>query len=881
MKKPLPACLISALLFSIIFHSCSYDSSRRVNDMVISDGWEFRAADSSDWMSALVPGCVHTDLLRNDVIADPFYRLNEHDVQWVDKNDWVYRTTFSVSASMLKNENMELHFPGLDTYADVRLNDTLILQADNMFRHWSADCKSYLKKGKNTLEIYFHSPIKKGIEKHDALSYSIPTSGNDLAEIGQVEGNKKVSIFTRKPGYHFGWDWGPRLVTSGIWKPVVLKTWNDAVIRDMQVVQHALTEESAEMEVVAELEYTGFESGLLILNVNRKRVAERQLDARNISHLVKIPFTIESPEIWWPNGAGEQPLYEIELLLIKKGIVQHRKTVRTGLRTIELERTPDEIGASFKFIVNGRPMFMKGANYIPQDVFLDRVSPAEYEQVIQSAVDANMNMLRVWGGGIYEKDIFYDLCDEKGLLVWQDFMFACNMYPVDEAFMKNVRLEAIDNIKRLRNHPCIALWCGNNENLSAWFRWGWKDRVTREQGKSIADLLWKGYEDVFHTILPEMVEQYDSDRYYWSSSPSKEMGVPEELTHGDVHYWGVWWGKEPFETFREHTGRFMSEYGFQSFPEMRTIEEYASPEDYDIDSEVMKSHQRSSIGNQTITLYMDRDFRKPKDFKSFIYVGQVLQGEGIKKAIQLHRSRMPVCMGSLYWQINDCWPVASWSGIDYYGRWKAMHYKVRDAFKNVILAPDLIGNSVEIRTISDLPEELDGQLVMQLLTMTGEVVWEQSSDIVIPAGRSEMAYKTDLATLLSAYRGPGEAESQLVLDIMLTTQEQPASGLTLGNPLDQQQLYFSKPKDLALGEPAISLKQDENGERIRITLQSDILAKNVYLTCSNCEGFFSNNYFDMLPGREYIVEFESLEEPAVVPQFEIVSLKDSFAEISQ
>lgn len=848
------------ILMTITVISCSKGDPDTVESREISSGWEMSEYGKNNWIPASVPGSVHTDLLENGKIEDPFYRLNEHDLQWIDKTDWVYRTRIHADRSLRSKDHIELKFPGLDTYGEVYLNDSLVLVADNMFREWSVECKELLKAGENELKVVLRSPVTKGIEKYDALPYQIPVSDNDLASIGKVPGNKKVSIFTRKAGYHFGWDWGPRFVTSGIWKPVYLQGWNEAKIKNIRIIQHQLTRDEATMKAVVEVQAGSLENGELVIKVNNEVVARRILNADDITVFAEIPFSIESPEWWWPNGMGEQPLYNVEVDLLVDGKSVHAMAERIGLRTIELVTDPDEHGNTFHFVVNGRPLFMKGANYIPQDSFLDRVTPERYAHVIQSAVDANMNMLRVWGGGIYEKDLFYELCDEKGILVWQDFMFACSMYPGDSLFLENVRQEAIDNVKRLRNHPSIALWCGNNENLSAWYRWGWREKVIEEQGQEVADILWKSYQDVFHNILPEVISSEDGDRYYWASSSSASMGVPDNLTQGDLHYWGVWWGKEPFSSFRENTGRFMSEYGFQSFPEMKTIREYAVDEDFDIYSEVMKSHQRSSIGNETIELYMKRDYREPLDFSSFIYVGQVLQGEGIRRAIELHRVQMPYCMGSLYWQIDDCWPVASWSGMDYFGRWKAQHYMAREAFRNVIVVPETADGTTTISVVSDLENAFNAILNCRIMDFTGNVLWNKSQSVSVPGNMSSSLITFDHAKVVTR---PAEVVLQITLE-----QD--------GKLVDQALWYYAPPKMLALMPPKIDMQAERTGEgTYRLTLTSDVLVKNIFLQSEKADGFFSNNYFDMLPGKPYTVVFEA-REGSGEPEFFYEELTDSY-----
>jgi beta-mannosidase len=847
------------LLILFVFISCSKDKDgMSFNSIELNKDWQFKSADSEEWMTAEVPGSVHTDLMANNKIEDPFYRLNEHDVQWVDKKDWEYKTTFNVDAETLKKDKVELFFEGLDTYANVSLNGKKILAADNMFREWRVDCKEYLQQGENTLHVVLLSPINIGIQKQDELDYTIPVSDNDLSQIGGV-GDKKVSVFTRKAGYHFGWDWGPRLVTSGIWKHIKLQSWDKGNIRNLFVRQNEITETSANLTAQLEIEaQSDFTADINISINNGEKIINESYGLKEGKNTVTIPFTINNPELWWPNGLGEQPLYNIDVTLDNLS----QASTRIGLRTIEIVQEKDSVGSSFYFKVNGEPVFMKGANYIPQDVFLNRVNPDQYERVINSAVATNMNMLRIWGGGVYEKDIFYDLCDEKGILVWQDFMFACAMFPGDEAFLENVRQEAIDNVKRLRNHPSIALWCGNNECLSAWYAWGWKNTAEREQGKEVADKIWKAYDDNFHNVLPEVVSQYDSDRMYWASSPSASQGVLENWVDGDVHYWGVWWGQEPFANYREKVGRFMSEYGFQSFPELSTVKKYATEDDWDIFSDVMKSHQRSSIGNGTIDNYMKRDYREPKDFPMFLYVGQLLQAEGIKVAMEAHRKNMPFCMGSLYWQIDDCWPVASWSSIDYYGKWKAQHYFTKYAFGKVLVSPEIDEGNIKVYIVSDKLEDVEAELMLALYDFEGARIWENTEEITITANSSAIYFEIPEKEITKLGK-----KNNLLLHASVDTETE---------MLSKNCLYFLPPKDLDLPKPEITFDIKEQGGKHVISIRTDKLAKNVYLT-TDTEGFFSDNYFDLMPGEGKTIAFEpSQHMNGDSLKLNVISLVDSY-----
>ncbi|MCB0599216.1 MAG: glycoside hydrolase family 2 protein, partial [Phaeodactylibacter sp.] len=508
------------------------------------------------------------------------------------------------------------------------------------------------------------------------------------------------------------------------------------------------------------------------------------------SQVATIPVAIKNPQLWWTKELGEPFLYDMKVVLESGGRELSRREERIGLRNIRIVREADDKGRSFFVELNGHPVFCKGANYIPNDVFLDRVDTAWYQEMIQSAADANMNMLRVWGGGIYEDGLFYDLCDEQGILVWQDFMFACSMYPWDSAFVENVRQEAIYNIRRLRNHASIALWCGNNEIDVAWAQyrensgWGWKQQYNKEQRAEI----WAGYEKVFHEVLPNAVEGYHPGAFYWPSSPYDGEGTHATYNSsaGDIHYWGVWHGEHPFSDFRNYIGRFMSEYGFQSFPEFLTVQQYTLPKDWDIESEVMAAHQRSGIGNLRIRSYMKDHYILPEDFSHFLYVGQLLQAESIKMAIEAHRSAKPFCMGTLYWQLNDCWPVASWSGIDYYRRWKALHYFVRSAFKTDVVVFEGGKDSIRVFACSGRKEPADAQLRLELRDFNGELLWHDSQDTRLSPDSARL-----VAVLPAKILENLGDKNQLYLRGRLMQGEQ---------TLHENLYYFVPPKELALPE---------------------------------------------------------------------------------
>jgi beta-mannosidase len=613
-----------------------------VRSLDLDAGWRFRQVGTEVWRRATVPGTVQTDLLADSLIPDPFYRDDEAKLQWIGLRDWEYARSFEVPTRMLRQEHLLLVFHGLDTYADVRLNGRPVLRADNMFRTWTVDVTGRLRAGENRLDVRFRSPIPIEDSSAAAFPYKLP-AGNDP---------HATRIFTRKAGYHYGWDWGPRFVTEGIWRPVRLVAWSRLRLDDAYIEQRELTDARARFRahvtVAADTTLTG------TLTVASPEGAFRAVtqEVRLVPGMrdVALDFTIPNPRRWWPNGLGPHPLYTIAIAL-EAGGVRDTLSRRIGLRTLELVQRPDAYGTSFTFRVNGVPVFMKGANYIPQDNFTPRVDSARYAALFRDAVDSHMNMLRVWGGGIYERDLFYRMADENGILLWQEFMFANGMYPVTPAFLANVRVEAEQQVRRLRNHPSLALWCGNNEIHEGWDNWGWQ----KDMGYSPADsaAVWAGYVALFQQLLPSVVDSLDPGVSYWETSPSMGWGHPGAMSQGDSHYWGVWGGEQPFDTFRQKLPRFMSEFGFQAYPSMRTIAQFTLPGDRALGTPVMKAHQKNIQGDSTIERYMRRWFAAPKDFASFVYLSQVLQAEGMKVAFEAERSAMPRTMGSLYWQLDD------------------------------------------------------------------------------------------------------------------------------------------------------------------------------------------------------------------------------------
>ena len=560
---------------------------------------------------------------------------------------------------------------------------------------------------------------------------------------------------------------------------------------------------------------------------------------------------------------GDQNMYEVKVKLqSNNNFVTTSK--RIGLREINLVTSEDSIGNNFYFEVNKKPVFMKGVNYIPQDIFLNRVSDDKYEELLNSAVDANMNMIRVWGGGIYENEIFYNLCDEKGLLVWQDFMFACAMYPGDQEFLKSVEQEAEFNVKRLRGHPSIALWCGNNEVRSAWKNWGWEKDVIENQSPEIANEISKAYDDVFHKILPKVVNNLDSSTAYWPSSPGSTFsGGTESYTSGDAHYWGVWWGKENFESYNQKVPRFMSEFGFQSFPEFSSIDKYTNESDYSIYSDVMKSHQRSSIGNKTIEDYMLRYYNKPKSFKGYLYVSQILQAYGVSMGMEAHRRNKGYSMGSLYWQLNDCWPVASWSSIDYFGKWKALHYSTKKAFQPVLISFFKSDSEIELHIISDLLESKEVNLNLKVLSFSGDILYETNKNYSLQQNSTMKVESLSLDWLNKNF----DPKSSLLVASLFSKEKEISNNI----------YYLTKFKDIILTKPLIEYEINELTNTFEVSLTSKNLVKNVFVDIASSQNF-SDNYFDMIPGKEYKISInkeESLTLDDIKRKINFLSLFDT------
>jgi beta-mannosidase len=840
----------------------------------LDSGWQFRAvanadrSDVKDWHPAQVPGVVQTDLLHSGLIPDPFDRDNEFRLQWIGLADWEYQTTFQVDAAALAHDHADLIFEGLDTFAEVYLNDQDILDADNMFRRWRIPAKVLLKPGANTLRIVFHSAVEKMIPYVKSLPYALPSiSTNNFGN----EENIATAPYTRKAPYHYGWDWGPRFITAGIWQPIRLETWDALRIENFHIHQQRITTDLA--NVTAEIEIEAARPTTATLSLTHDELSGPQASDGNqtlqlsagINH-VSFPLRIVSPKLWYPVGYGAQNRYRFSASVrLGRETAAHAES-RTGLRSIELRRVPDQWGKSFEFVVNGISVFAKGADVIPFDSFPNRVTPENHRNILQSARDAHMNMVREWGGGYYESDDFYDICDELGIMVWQEFMFGGDMVPGDTAFQENVRQEALDQIKRLRDHPSIVLWCGNNEVETAWHHWGDRRDFQASISPDTRDRVWQDYVILFADVLKSAVAQYGDSAPYMPSSPSANFEeAPDNPHNGDMHYWAVWHQQAPPEDYTKQFPRFMSEFGFQSFPEMRTIHTFAQqPADFDIHSIVMQAHQKNKGGNDRILTYMLREYREPKDFASFVYLSQVQQAEIIKIGAEHLRRQRPRTMGSLYWQLNDCWPVASWASIDYYGRWKALHYYARRFYDDVLISPFSHDDKVDVYVISDKLQPLSGTVHMGLLDFSGNILMEQTKDVQIAAQSSAISFAVDKAAL--AAKGDPR-RSFLVFDLEVA-----------GKTVSRNLVFFDVTHNLELPvAPKIEVTLSKSTEDYTVTLQSSKLARNVLLSFGDLETQTSDNYLDLLPGEVITVRVKS---PATLEQLRVamktMSLTEAF-----
>jgi beta-mannosidase len=836
--------------------------------------WEIRKQGDTETLLASVPGCIHTDLLAAGKIDDPYYRDNEDRQMWIGETDWVYSRTFTVDQDFLDCDRVLLRCEGLDTLGTITINDTLIGKTDNQFRRWEFDVKPHLQAGENRIEICFDSTIPF-IQAEQQKRYL------NLTGVGQhrIDGSNRI----RKSQCNYGWDWGPMCVTAGIWRPIGLLAFNSARITDVHIIQDHSQKNVVSLRVVLNIEKTETAAALTAkFRVFYEDSIVCQTEVACQDNAVETTVNVENPKLWWPNDLGEQPLYDVHVELIKEDVSIDTVSKKIGLRTLVLDRHADQWGESFQFVVNDKPFFAKGANWIPVDTFVTRITKEHYEHLIKSAADAHMNMLRVWGGGIYEDDVFYDLCDQYGICIWQDFMFACSAYPAfDEAFMKNVHHEAEDQVKRLRHHPSLALWCGNNEleQIAHMFIGDVEEdkRILEKYNSMLAELppiarermahmltgyivdgkmTWEEYHKLFDELLPGVVKTYDPERIYWPSSPHSPLG--DRLDHnnptcGDAHFWDIWHGRQPFEWYRTSQHRFVSEFGFQAFPEPMVVNSYTAEEDWNVTSYIMEKHQRSQIGNDVIIQYMLSWFKLPTSFEMTLWLSQILQGIGIKYAVEHWRRSMPRGMGTLYWQINDCWPVTSWSSIDYFGNWKALHYMARDFYAPLLISAieDTEQVTVEVHVTSDLLQATSGMITWTLTDTSGKTLANNEivCNIVPSANRKVMTLQ--FADHLAEY---GKRQLLLWLELLVD-----------GNVVSQNLVSFTRPKHLELQNPELTTQIREiERNTFEVTIEAQQPALWVWPEFPGIKAEYSKRFFHLCPGKPITVNIQVAKEMALV-----------------
>ncbi|MEL4425002.1 beta-mannosidase [Shewanella indica] len=799
--------------------------------MDLGGQWQFSQSGSIEWLPAQVPGCNFTDLFANGLIGDPFYRDNEEALQWIEQEDWHYRKAFTLAPDWWQNDDVYLVADGLDTYCSLYLNGHKLADSRNMFIGQRFSCKHLLNEGENLIEIHFRSPIRETLSLHQAAGFTYPAENDKSIE--------KLSVYSRKAPCHFGWDWGPRFVISGIWRAIGLQGVKRGHIDGVHFVQHSLSTDKAEFSFDVSLDLRSQECLESQMTLRVECLNEPELN-RDISlfreagkSVQQVDFQLSNPRRWWPNGLGEAHLYEFCFTLQHGEESLSRYSQVIGLRTIEVINEADDMGQSFYLKVNGHAVFMKGANYIPGDSFIHRMTSERHQTDFEAVVAANINMLRVWGGGIYQDEVFYRLADENGILIWQDFMFACSLYPADEAFLDNVRKEADYNIKRLRNHPCLALWCGNNEVDMGIKHWQWPEKFGYSD--ELYARLKDDYIKLFDKCLPDAVAELDAGRFYLRSSP---IGFWEEGMDniGNHHYWGVWHGEEPFSEYQKRIPRFMSEFGFQSFPLASSIARFTEKGDWQLDSRVLKVHQKHTRGNKLIRSYMELEYWEPESFPRLLFLSQVQQAEGLKLAFEAHRAAQPFCMGSLYWQLNDTWPAASWSGIDYYGRWKALHYQVKRSFRTDLLVVDEVDANIRVRLVSERLCSLKVRFELELLDFDGNNFWRLQQQFDTPMNNSTQVCLLDKASLLGDHN-----VKQLMLRGALFDEQ----GLLLTDCL----YYFVSSKEQELKVPELTIEPRFDNEKLCLTLATNTLIRQCHLELPDVAGNFSDNFFDLLPGE--------------------------------
>ncbi len=808
--------------------------------------WQFRMVGEDQWTDACVPGSVFNDLLTAGMIEDPFYRENEYKAKEIASYDYEYVRQFTADSTVTSQKRVVMLCDGLDTLADVYINDKHAGYADNMHRVWEFDIKSLIREGLNSIRIVLHSPVAYIAEKNT----DNPLWGSSDA----IEGFPHI----RKGHSMFGWDWGPQIPDSGIWRSISVIAGSNDRLTDIYVTQNH-SERKVRLDVRVRTECSssccsGTDNGnalhlKAVLTSPDGTVSEQCTKVKACEeHLI---FDIDKPELWWPNGYGDHPLYGLKVELLDDGCILDTRDLRIGLRTIRVSREKDQWGEAFEFVINGVPIFVMGADYIPEDNLLPRCSAERTEKLIKSCVKANFNCIRIWGGGYYPEDYLYDLCDQYGLLIWQDFMFACAVYELTDEFAQNIKSEAEDNVKRLRHHASLAIWCGNNEMEVAWAHWGFPKTEKHRQH----------YLRMFEEILPAVAGEHDPNNFYWPSSPSSggSFDDPNDENRGDVHYWDVWHGLKPFTDYRKFHFRFVSEFGFQSFPGMKTVKAFTLPKDRNIFSYVMENHQKNGSANGKILYYLSENFKYPKDFEALLYTSQLLQAEAIRYGVEHWRRNRGRCMGAIYWQLNDCWPVASWASIDYYGRWKALHYFAERFFAPLMISACEDGSKASLHVCSESKSAFSGKVIWQLRDAASGILKEGSLAVNIGPLSSKQVCELDFSDELK----DREARRSTYLQYTLLSGDSYESGGTL---------LFVKNKHFEFIEPNIKAIVEEAEDRFLIRLNSSAFARYVGLDLTDADCIFSDNYFDLSAGSERVVNVKKtdLSKPLTADDFRVM-----------
>lgn len=691
---------ILLVLLPFLFVACKSNNHEVFQSL--NQGWNLKTDTLNINLQVNIPSEAHADLYENDLIPHPYGEGDEEkQLQWIPQHQWDYSLKFDVDKDIWQNDNIDLIFNGLDTYADVWLNGEKILHSDNMFVRYEKDVKNLLKKRDNELKVRF---------------YPFDAQRDSLIETYRLRFPEKYAVM-RKAAYQNGWDWAPRYLNIGIWKDVELVGWSGFKVENVSVLTENLAGNDAEMSANIEVSCDGEHELKFVVQHNGTELAKQIVFAEG-KNFVKIPFELKNANLWWPNEMGEQNMTDFEINIYKNDKLVDTKKVMTGVRQIELIEEPDSIGCAMYFKVNGKKVYIKGANYVPEEMIETWMSREKTVKLLAECVPAHFNMLRVWGGGIYPPDYFFDVCDSLGIMVWQDFMFAGTTYPYSDEFLNNVKEEAIQQVIHYQNHPSLALWCGNNEVSEGYVNWGWQ----KSMGWSDDDYaeMKRGMDTLFGDIFSQVVDTYDGTRSYWSSSPKNGWGKPESLTEGDVHYWGVWWGEQPYEIYLEKVGRFNSEFGYQAYPNIET------------------KHQKHPRGEELIQKHIERYICRDisgniSTRDQYVYYSQLSQAYGIGLAIEAQRAAKPYSMGTLYWQLNDAWPVISWSSIDYEGNKKILHENLTELYAPILIGvlPKTDGNFT-VYAVSDLYREINANLVLNVKNFDGQTLKSYSENILIP-----------------------------------------------------------------------------------------------------------------------------------------------------